>query len=214
MGRILKSCQSKIYRKNLSICRLLLLSSSSSWDFCWMQSTHIENGSGGIFYHFFKCPTFTFVYVYDFLSCSTFTFFKSAFSPLTLFTSCFLLFTTLIFHQFTSFPVPALFLSFWPSPISLVWSSFKLLFDLPPPPSRPLCRPCLPAKANKSSMQQLLWPQPDQWLSPHTLTILKISNQNTATTKRRVDKKSNNNNNNEITQQQSKTNINKGLTNA
>ena len=101
-----------INRKNLSICRLLLLNSSSSWDFCWMQSTHIENGSGGIFYHFFKCPTFTFVYVYNFLCCSTFTFFNSAFSPLTLFTSCFLLFTTLIVHQFTPFPVPALLLSF------------------------------------------------------------------------------------------------------
>ena len=95
--------------KNLSICRLLLLSSSSSWDFCWMQSTHIENGSGGILYHFFKCPTFTFVYnVYYFFGCSIFDFFKSAFSPLTLFTSCFLLFTTLIFHQFCAKSLPSL----------------------------------------------------------------------------------------------------------
>ena len=75
LERFVKFCPSKIYKlekpvnkkhinckKNLSICRLLLLTSSSSWDFCWMQSTHIENGSGGIFYHLFKCPTFTFLF--------------------------------------------------------------------------------------------------------------------------------------------------------
>ena len=74
VGSICKRNQKDDNCTNLSICRLLLLNSSSSWDFCWMQSTHIENGSGGIFYlvplsfiwsnfHFpLSGPTFTFFY--------------------------------------------------------------------------------------------------------------------------------------------------------
>ena len=37
-----------IFDQHLSIWRLLLLNSSSSWDFCWMQSTQNENDSAGI----------------------------------------------------------------------------------------------------------------------------------------------------------------------
>ena len=75
VGSICKRNQKDDNYTNLSICRLRLLNSSSSWDFCWMQSTHIENGSGGIFYlvplsfiwsnfHFLLSgPTFTFLYL-------------------------------------------------------------------------------------------------------------------------------------------------------
>ena len=52
-----------IFDQNLSIWRLLLLNSSSSWDFCWMQSTHNENDSAGILslslslFWFFLCDS-------------------------------------------------------------------------------------------------------------------------------------------------------------
>ena len=151
--------------KNLSICRLLLLSSSSSWDFCWMQSKHIENDSGGIFIFYLLLSFFTFTFFYHFLTPSTFNY-------LFLVYSCFT-FTFLqhafnlshsdhaVFFSIKSLPSTGAPRCFFPHycltllpPLSylkpIVWSSFKLPFDLLPSPQL-----ALGAKANKSSVQRL-----------------------------------------------------------
>ena len=169
-----------LFFKNLSICRLLLLSSSSSWDFCWMQSKHIENDSGGIFYllsspsflHFhFLLSVPQFLYVQFLLLVLQFFHFLQTcinLSHVVHMCRCFQ-------NQITPFLFLAhmcalsfLFTFVWPSysPLSylkpIVWSSFKLPFDLLPSPQ--LFRSCPGCKSKQELDATTLWPQPQTLL--------------------------------------------------
>ena len=158
--------------QNLSIWRLLLLNSSSSWDFCWMQSTHNENDSAGILslslsLFWFFCVTHFHFSIWicipllselDLVKQSHFLFWIRR-----IFTAVFFLFCCHSLVHNTHFFF-FLFTSACSAPISrtqhCLLRSPKLLFDLPPPRR---CRPSSLQKQTRAPCNGFMiqpWPVP------------------------------------------------------
>ena len=159
-----------IFDQHLSIWRLLLLNSSSSWDFCWMQSTQNENDSAGILslslslFWCFLCDSLS---LFD-MNMFPFTFWARFSETVSLsilnqknFYSCFL---SVLLSQSSSQYALFLFLVhislLCPNLTNTTLFAPKLLFDLPPPRR---CRPSSLQKQTRAPCNGFMiqpWPVP------------------------------------------------------